>query len=136
VADPIKITGLNQFVRDLKKIDNDLPKAVRRAFNAATGIIVDYARPRVPRRTGRAAATIKPRSTQTAARVVEGGRRAPYMPWLDFGGKAGPGRGVRRPWIADGRFLYPALIFRSGELHQALVDALLGVVAEAGIEVE
>jgi hypothetical protein len=98
MAEPIKIEGLAEFQRNLRKLDSDLPKMLRIAFNDATGLVIDYARPRVARRSGRAAGTVKAKSTRTAARVSAGGRRAPYYPWLDFGGKGPGNRPAARPF--------------------------------------
>jgi hypothetical protein len=60
----------------------------------------------VPRRTGRAGGTIKAASTRTEARVSEGGARAPYMPWLDFGGRVGRKNSVKRPFLKEGRYIW------------------------------
>lgn len=136
MAEPIKIKGLAEFQRNLRKLDDDLPKALRIAFNDATGLVIDYARPRVARRTGRAAGTIKAKSTRTIARVSAGSRRVPYYPWLDFGGRVGPSRSVQRPFLKEGRYLWKALVVKRGELHEALEGALIGVAQRAGIEVD
>lgn len=136
MAEPIKIQGLAEFQRNLRKLDSDLPKALRIAFNDATGLVIDYARPRVARRTGRAAGTIKAKSTRTKARVSGGGRRAPYYPWLDFGGKVGRNRSIDRPFYKEGRYLWKALVVKRDALQTALEGALIGVAEQAGIEVD
>ena len=136
MADPIKIDGLAEFQRNLKKLDSDLPKALRVALNDAANVVVDYAKPRVPKRSGRAAASIKARSTRTAVRVTEGGSRAPYMPWLDFGGRVGRGRSVQRPFLKDGRFLYAGYFAKQAEFEEVLTKALLKVAKSAGVEVD
>jgi hypothetical protein len=138
MTEPIKIDGLAQFTRDLKKLDSDLPKAVRVANNQAADLVVTTARPLVPRRTGKAAGSIRAQSTRTAVRVTEGGPRAPYMPWLDFGGKVGRQHAVKRPFIKEGRYLYPAYRRKrdSGEFQEVMTAALLDVAARAGVEVD
>lgn len=138
MPDAIKITGLREFTRGLRSMDRDLPKALRIAFNDAAQIIVDDARPRVPARSGRARGSVKARSTRTAARVVGGGNRAPYYPWLDFGGRVGPRGSVTRPFLGrTGRYIYNAYFKRrdSGEFQQGLSDALVKVARAAGLEV-
>jgi hypothetical protein len=138
-TEAIKVVGLAEFQRNLKKLNADLPKALRVALNGAADVIVDSARPRVPRRSGRAAAALKARSTQTAARVSGGSARAPYYPWLDFGGEGRRrGRPAARPFIKQGRYLYAAYYEKrdSGEFEQILTKALLDVAAQAGVEVE
>lgn len=137
MAEPIKIEGLNEFVRNLKSLDRDLPKAVRKAFNEAADVVVDDARPRVPSRSGRARRSLRSRSTQTRARVSGGGGRAPYYPWLDFGGRVGRDKSVRRPFYREGRYIYRSYFEArdSGEFERVMVKALLDVVESAGIAV-
>lgn len=136
MSDAIKIDGLNEFVRNLRKLDAELPKQLRVGFNVAAQLVVDYARPRVPHRSGRAAGSIRARSTRTTVRVSEGGNRAPYMPWLDFGGKVGRRKSVHRPFIKEGRFLYAGLVNERERIHGAVVDALLTAARNAGVEVD
>lgn len=136
MGEAIKIDGLNQFARNLRKLDNDLPKALRIGFNEAAGIVVTAAKPLFPRRTGKAASTVRVASTRTAVRVVEGGNRASYVPWLDFGGKVGRKKSVHRPFIGDGRFLYPSFYKHGEEVHEAIVKALLDVAEQSGVVVD
>lgn len=136
MTDPIKIDGLAEFTRNLKKLDTDLPKALRMAFNSAADVVVTDARPRIPSRSGKAKASVKARSTQTASRVVGGSRRVPYYPWLDFGGKVGKGGSIRRPFLKEGRYIYNAY-FKNRDRYAELVEsALLDVARQAGIEAD
>lgn len=136
MPDQIKVEGLNQFVRSLKQFDADLPKTLRVAFNEAAGFVVDEARPRVPTRTGRAKASIRARSVRTAVRVVEGGAKAPYMPWLDFGGRTGRNRSVERPFYKEGRYVWWAFKNRRSDVLEAAENALRDAAEAAGLEVE
>lgn len=137
MTEAIRIDGLAQFSRNLKKLNDDLPKALRVALNVGANTVVDAARPHMPKRTGRAAGTIKARSTRTQVRVSEGGNRAPYVPWLDFGGRVGRRKATRRAFSPDGRILYPAYfkLRDSGEFAEVLESALLDVARQAGVEV-
>jgi hypothetical protein len=134
--DPIKVDGLAEFSRNLRKLDKDLPKGLRLASNDAAQLIVDWARPRVARRSGRAAATVKAKSTRTEARVSGGSARAPYYPWLDFGGRVGRKRSVTRPFIKEGRYIYPGFMRNRDEIQDRLLKALLQVAHEAGVKVD
>lgn len=136
VGGAIRIDGLDAYVRNLRKLNNDVPKALRVAFNEAADIVITAAKPGVPRRSGKAVGSIKARSTRTSVRVVEGGNRAPYMPWLDFGGKTGRLKRTKRPFIKGGRYLYPALAEKTDEITAALQDALIQAARDAGIEVD
>jgi hypothetical protein len=136
VAEPIRIDGLAQFTRNLRRLDRDLPKAVRVALNDATGIVIDYARPRVPRRSGRAQRSIRAASTRTLARVSAGGARVPYYPWLDFGGRVGRKRSVDRPFYKEGRYLWKGLVVKRDELADRMERALTDVARSAGMDVD
>ena len=134
--EPIKIKGLAEFNRNLRKLDADLPKALRMAHNEAAQLVVDWAKPRVPRRSGKAAGTLKARSTRTESRVQGGSKRVPYYPWLDFGGRVGPKKSVRRPFIKEGRYIYPGLSANYGKFTEVLTDKLVDVARQAGVEVD
>lgn len=139
MSDAIRVDGLAEFNRNLKKLDSDLPKALRLALNEAADVVVNDARPQVPRRTGRAQASIRAKSTRTAVRVAEGSARARYMPWLDYGGEGRRrGRPSARPFVKTGRYLYPAYYRArdSGRIQGVLSKALLDVARAAGVEVE
>lgn len=138
MAEAIKVQGLAEFSRNLKKLDADLPKALRIALNDAADVVVGQAKPQVPRRTGRAAASIRVASTRTESRVKAGGKKAPYYPWLDFGGRVGRKKAVRRAFYKDGRYLYDAYfkVRDSGQLQDILSAALVDVARQAGVEVD
>lgn len=136
----VKVEGLREFQRNLKKLDRELPKALRMALNDATEIVVTEARPRIPRRSGRAASTLKMKSTQTRARVSEGGSRAPYVPWLDFGGqigkRSGKARGQRgvRPYLGKhGRYVFAAYNARRREFKERMVEMLVDLAHKADL---
>lgn len=134
-TEPIKVYGWREFNRNLRRLDAQLPKALRLAGNEAAQIVVDWAQPRVPRRSGAAAATYKARSTRTAARVSAGSNKVPYVAWLDYGGRVGRRAAVRREYIKEGRYLYPGYAENAGKVRAVLVAALHKVADEAGLEV-
>lgn len=134
MADAIRITGLNEFVRSLKTLDKDLPKVLRVAFNAAGQEIVTEARANVPTRSGKARASVRAQSTQKAFRITGGSNRVPYYPWLDFGGTAP--RAGKRPFIKDGRYIYASYFKHRDELAVRLEAALLDAARAAGVEVD
>lgn len=135
LVDPIKVDGLAKFSRDLRKVDAELPKALRVSFNRAAGIVVDWAQPRVPRRSGRASRSVKARSTRTAVRVAAGGPRVPYFPWLDFGGKVGRRRSVDRPYKKSGRYLWAGYAANRDQVADVMADELRKVASSTGWDV-
>jgi hypothetical protein len=114
---------------------------MRLALNDAANVIVDDAKPRVPARSGRARASVKARSTQSQSRVVGGGNKAPYYPWLDFGGRVGRGRtgpntgSVHRTFIRNGRYIYNAYFRNRGEYATILEASLVKIARDAGVEI-
>lgn len=133
VADPIRIEGLKEFVRSIKQVDSDLPKAVRLAGNTAADIVVRVAKPRVPQRSGRAAGSIRARSTQSEARIAAGGARAAYYPWLDFGGRVGRNNATTRPFLKRGRYIWAAYADHIPQVQEAMTEALADVARRAGL---
>lgn len=135
-VEPIKIDGLRAFTKSLKELDAEAPKALRVAFNGAADIVVTEAKPKVPRVSGKASGSIKARSTRTAVRIAAGGNRAPWYPWLDFGGRVGKNRSVRRPFLKEGRYIYKAFFANRDRVGDVTEQALIDVAKKAGLEVE
>lgn len=136
MGDTIRIRGLKEFIRSVKALDRELPKAVRVANNEAADVIVRAAKPKVPLgpgRGGHARDSLKARSTRTEVRIAAGGARFPYYPWLDFGGAVGRNRSVRRPFYKTGRYIFPALAEHRDELIAVHERALQTVIDQAGL---
>lgn len=135
MAGEIRINGLKEFRAKLRAVDKTAPKQLRVAGNAAAGIVVDAAKPAVPVLKGRAKASIRSASTQSAARVRGGGNRAPYLPWLEFGGRVGRNNSVKRRHVKEGRYIWPGYIRRRGEVLNELEAALRRAASQAGLDV-
>jgi hypothetical protein len=134
-GEPIKIDGIREFQRSLREVDAGLPKQLRIILNGAVGLVIDWAVPRIPRRTGRAAGSVKAKSSQREARIGIGGRRAPYMPWLDFGGEGRvAGRPAARPFIKRGRYLYPGLDATRDDVTAVMERGMVDLAESAGLE--
>lgn len=133
----VKVDGLREFRRGLKDLDKGLPKVLRLAFNEAVSIVVADAQPDVPRRSGKAAGSIKGASTQSAAKIKAGGNKAPYFPWLDFGGKRrGRGGGIaERPFRKVGRYIWHSFADNRDQIIEATEGALVEIARRAGLEV-
>lgn len=132
----ITITGIRDFQRQLRAMDADLPKLLRVAFNDATKLVIDYAEPRFPKKSGRAAASLKAKSSQREARLSMGGRRAPYAPWLDFGGQGRvAGRPPHREFIRTGRYVYKGLEVRRDAITEVMARGMADIARSAGLDV-
>jgi hypothetical protein len=135
MADPIKVKGLAEFNRNLRKLSADLPKELRLVLNEGANVIVDWAKPKIPSDSGAARATLKAKSTRTEARVQGGSTRVPYYPWLDFGGKVGRNRSIARPFYSDGRYIYAGLAATRDDVLETLTDGVVRLVEGAGLDV-
>ena len=135
MATQIRIEGLAEFNRNLRKMDKGLPKALRLAMNDAADVVIDYAKPRVPMRTGKARRSIKARSTTKLVRVSGGGKRASYFPWLEFGGRVGRKNSVHRTRRKHGRYLYQGYYATRDDFEHILRKSLRRVAMSAGLSV-
>lgn len=135
VPEPIKIGGLREFQRALKQMDGESQKQLRVVLNRAAETVASGASRRVPRRTGRAAASLRAMSSQREARVMGGSKKVPYYGWLDFGGRIGRDKSQRRPFITGGRYMYPTFSANRDSINKALADGLAELARTAGLEV-
>lgn len=132
----IKVVGLKDFRKGLKGIETGLPKTMRLVNNKVAQILVDAVRPQIPTKTGAAAASLKPQSSQTEARIAAGGPKAPHYPWLDFGGRVGRKKKTVRPFIPEGRYIFPTLGDKRPEIQDAMLEGLAQLASDSGIEVD
>lgn len=136
MADMIQIAGLREFRRDLRKLDKSLPKGIRAAGNTAADLIVTKAKPRIPTgpaKGGHAKTSLRAASTSSAARVAFGGKRFPYAPWLDFGGRVGRRHQTVRPFLKEGRYVWKTYSENKGEVQRVLRDELTDLARAAGL---
>lgn len=129
----VAVEGLREFQQRLKKLDGQSQKQIRLVLNDAGELIVTRARAVVPRRSGRAAASIKAQSTQREARVKAGGARVPWYPFIEFGGAVGRNNSVRRTYVPSGRFLYPTMASNRSVIVQRMAAGLDRAIREAGL---
>lgn len=135
----IRVEGLAQLRRALRQAsDTDSLAGVRNALRAGAGTAAANAQGRVPVRTGRARASIRPGVSGNKAFVVGGRASVPYFGWLDFGSRT-PRSGRRRsvgPWRGSGRgptggrFLYPAIEATRPQIVRQVADALEEVLRD------
>lgn len=134
--DRITVAGLREFRKALRDVEAGFGRQLRVVLNGAAGIVVTYAQSHIEVKSGRARASIKARSTERTATVAIGGARAPYTPWLDFGGEGRrKGRPTKRPFIKEGRYVYRGLRVHSDDITQTMTDGLIELGRSAGLEV-
>lgn len=117
MANGLEIKGLAEFQKSLKELNPELAKTLETELTAVAETIAVGVRRRVPAETGHARASVVAGSEAAGPFVSEGGPKAPYAGWLDFGTRS-PRRGRSRstgPWArtgkgpADGRYIYPQI---------------------------
>ncbi|ONI73516.1 hypothetical protein ALI144C_44820 [Actinosynnema sp. ALI-1.44] len=135
MTEPINVEGLTALAKSLKRISTEAPKALRVANNHAAEIVVAQARTTVPVLRGKARASLKARSTRTAARAQGGSGRVPYYGWLEFGGRVGRRKATRREQIKGGRYLWPAFAARRQKVLEELAKQLVDLCERSGLDV-
>lgn len=132
----INVSGLREFTSNLRSLDRGLPKTIRVAGNRAAEIVVADAKPKVPQRSGRAKKNIRVASSQREVRVRAGGKKVPYYAWLDFGGRVGRNRSVKRPFLKSGRYIWRAFADNRERVQSIYQDELINIARTAGLEVK
>lgn len=134
----LTVEGLPEFARAVSQLGSTAARGLRLALNDVADVVIDVARPKVPTLTGAAAASMRARSTRNAVRVTAGGDKAPYYPWLDFGGHVGRHGTAARAFLKEGRYLYPTYYEqrRSGVYDTVLEEHLRRVARAAGLVVD
>ena len=120
----MQVRGLRELRGALRDIEKSLGPELRKGLNEVAEIVLDTARPLVPTRSGKARTSLKAGSTEKAVQIKAGGTKAPYWAWLDFGGKVGRSKSVRRRFEPEGRFIYPTLRKRSADIEDKFYEVI------------
>jgi hypothetical protein len=137
----IKVVGLRELRRDLKKIDPQLQKQLSNVTKKAAARVVEDTKSRVPVVDGTARKSIRATSSGARAFIVGGKKSVPYFGWLDFGSRT-PRSGLRRttgPWHLSGkgpkggRYIYPAIAKNLTSFQKDLAKAIKEVKRKAGL---
>jgi len=138
-----RIVGLRELRNSMRMAEGGTQHALQVRLKEVATEVASAVAGKVPAGpTGRAAASVRAVATTERATVIGGGPRAPYFPWLDFGGSTGRGHrdhvadsgAVKRPWFGrnglgdgEGRYIYPTV----REMHDVIVDAAGEAVHDA-----
>lgn len=127
----IKVYGLSELSRALKRLDAELPKHMRVRLKGIAERVAAIVRERVPSVSGNLARNIKARATRTRASVAS---TADYAAVNEFGGwpKPGPG-GSGYPFVKAGRYVFPAVEAQRSRIEDELIAALNETISEAGL---
>lgn len=133
---PISVHGMKELQRALKELDGESQKEIRTALNTVADTVVQGAARRIPTRSGKARASLRSMSSQRETRIKGGGRKAPYLGWLEFGGRIGKDKSVSRPFVRGGRYIWPTIAANRQNLADAIQKALVDLARSKGLEVK
>ena len=138
MADPVvAIVGIKALSRDINKLTDDdrsaLFKAIQSAGKTAAEPVAVATRAALPQRSGTLAGTVRSSGTRTGATVRVGTARADYAGWIDFGGTRHRPHDSTRPYVKDGRYLFPAARGLAERSEQLYSDAMSKVFVASGV---
>lgn len=130
----MELHGVRELQRAFKQVGGGTETNLKAEFfNIARSVAIS-AQAKVPHRTGRAADSIKPRSTNRGGSIAFGGRAAEYMPWLNFGGRVGRNRSIFRELVKPDRYIYTTISEHREETAKAADQAIERAAKSAGFE--
>ena len=107
----VTVVGLDDAMRDFRKWADQLGPAVGQAARSFAGRVAGRVHP--PVLTGALAASVDIETIVGEDGIgLSVGDGLPYAGWIEFGGSRG------RPYLPEGRYLYPAAAASEGEWHQ------------------
>lgn len=103
---------------------------IHKMLAAAADTVAEGAQRLVPRgASGAARASMR----AVGLSVVMGGPRAPYGPWLEFGGRVGINDSVRRTFVPGGRYIWPTWMRNRTEILDDMEAGIADLAKEAGL---
>ncbi len=130
-GDAIRIDGLRELSKNLRIVEDGMQKEIAQVFKRAAERVANEARRRIKSRTGRLAASVRPYGTQRAAGVRMGRKAAPYAGPYEFGGYP-----EARPFVPEGRAIYPAFRDMAGVIQDQVEEELADLIRKAGLAPE
>ena len=127
----ISAAQLAELTTALRDLEDDIGDLAMSLLEDISEDIAADVRSRVPYRTGRARQSYR----VTGHSITFGGDQAPYVPWLEFGGKVGRKNSVKRPYVRKGRYLYPAIAENLDDIEKR-VDDLISQITGGFLTVE
>lgn len=111
----VEVIGGPQAAADIRRWADQLGPAVAKGAEPFVQKVADLVRARVPVLTGLLASSVDTDIDDEGAGVTLGDG-VDYAGWIEFGGSRG------RPYIPDGRYLYPTALAAQDEFAQAAAD--------------
>lgn len=124
----VRVEGLKDFQRELRKLDAALPRELRKANIEAAEVVAKPARARAESQgstAAKVAPSIKAAGEQRRSKITLGGPRFPMALGAEFGGQGRPTTQQFRPHRGtEGYFLYPTVRDTREPFIDAYEDAL------------
>jgi hypothetical protein len=133
----IEVQGVKVIQRQLRRMDDGTVQELKRVYFLSANLVAKYAEPRIPRRTGNLASTMRVTASKAGGWVKLGGKRtAPYAGPIHFGWPNRPN--LAKDWyggpIRPNPFLYSALDERREEVNEAFYRGIMKVARKAGLD--
>lgn len=113
----VVFVGVDDAMADLRRwADQVSPAVAKAAADPFAQRVADSVSARVPHLSGQLAGSIEATSDDESVAVGYDGSVA-YDGWIEFGGTRG------RPYVPDGRYLYPTALAAQDEFAQVAADA-------------
>ncbi len=127
----IEARGVDEMRHGVEALAAAYPRMGALACDQAMGLVVAQVRPKIPRRSGRTAASLSARSSAKGATIAAD---APAFGWLDYGGRVGRKLATVRQFRPGGRYLYPGLQAKDQAIGAAMERLQDDAVRAAGLE--
>lgn len=146
MADAVRIEGLTEFRKELRKVAGKDGLAALKAVNVKVAeMIVERTKPKMSKKSTRSAASLKAAKTTNAAFVRGGGKSAPMFGGVEFGSYSNQARTTRRgtvlgwnqfdAWKGNGAgagyFLYDTVRASEKEVIEMYRDGMIDVARDA-----
>jgi phage gpG-like protein len=112
----IVLVGVDDAMADLRRWADEVAPAVAKAAEPFAARVAEQAAGAVPVVSGQLAGSIESSSDVDGVAVGYDGS-VPYDGWIEFGGTRG------RPYVSEGRYLYPTALAAADEFAQVASDA-------------
>lgn len=144
----VEVRGLKELSAAFQQLDDDTAQRLKASMLDISQGVVSVATALVVADvgSGKASSSIKAKASTRGASIAFGGTRAPYFPWLDFGGSVGRGHKVGVAWsgaiirdwkgrpAGDGRYVYVAIKEQGPTIRAKVGEAIEAAIASAGFE--
>jgi hypothetical protein len=110
-APQVEVVGMRALNRDIQRLTDDrgpLNKLMSAAGRQAAEPVAAATRSRLPQVSGRLAGDVRVTASRSGAAVRMGRSNLRYAGWVEFGGTRKTPHRSSRPFLTQGRYMFPA----------------------------